>query len=215
MVAMIGQSSFVRGNVRGEGDLTVAGRVEGSIEIDGEVVLEDSALVRSDVTAKSVVVRGAVAGNLTASESIVLEAGARVVGDLRAPRVRIDEGAQYRGRIAMGDSAREAAPSRTSRAAVPVAAPARPARVAAPAPAPARAPAPPAAVAPAPAPVRVAPPARPAPARVAPPPRPAPVVSEAPADEPDAASPQSPPPPSIPALKRKAKGAIRKRGEQS
>ena len=142
-VAMIGQTTFVRGNVRGQGSLTVAGRVEGNIEVDGDLVLEESSLVRCDaVTAQSVIARGAIAANITASESIVLEAGARVAGDLQAPKIRIEEGALFRGRIEMNGEARPQPTVRTARAAAPaqarpVAPPAAaPARVATPAPAP-------------------------------------------------------------------------------
>lgn len=228
-VAMIGQTTFVRGNVRGQGSLTVAGRVEGNIEVDGDLVLEESSLVRCDaVTAQSVIARGAIAANITASESIVLEAGARVAGDLQAPKIRIEEGALFRGRIEMNGEARPQPTVRTARAAAPaqarpVAPPAAaPARVATPAPAPARAatPLPVRRAEPAPAPVaKPLPPARtqddPRHAPAAPPPA-RPRFLSAPESAPERdnnPAPQGPPVPAIPALKRKVKGAIRKRGE--
>lgn len=177
-VAIIGQATFIRGSVRGDGDLNVAGRIEGNIELSGEVVFEESALIKSSVSARRIVVRGAIAGDLTATEAIVLEAGARVVGDLSAARVSIDEGALFRGRIEMSDGAAHAKPAKTAARSEPRPAPA--ARVAE---------APVAAVPRQPDRVQ----ARPvAPiARVMPPPRPAP--------EPVAAAPQPAPPAATPA----------------
>lgn len=101
----IGRGTTVRGNVTGEGDLEVDGRVEGSIAVTGDLTIGEAALVRSDVSGRSVVVRGAVAGNVTAAELIVLEAGARVVGDLGAPRIGIRPGALVRGHVSTTGSA--------------------------------------------------------------------------------------------------------------
>ncbi|PIE06344.1 MAG: hypothetical protein CSA75_00075, partial [Sorangium cellulosum] len=101
--AIIGQATFIRGNVRGDGDLSVAGRIEGTIEVQGEVVFEETSLIQSDVSADRIVVRGALAGDLHATNTIVLGVGAKVVGDIDAPCIRIEEGALFRGRIEMGE----------------------------------------------------------------------------------------------------------------
>src|SRR5882724_7644159 len=95
----IGPGTFIRGSVRGEGDLDIHGRIEGSVAVSGELLIAETALIRSDVTARRVVVRGAVLGNISADEAIVLEAGARVVGDLEAPQVGIRPGGLVRGNV--------------------------------------------------------------------------------------------------------------------
>ena len=41
--------TVVRGGIRGDGDLEILGRVEGSVVVDGEVVVGEGALVKSDV----------------------------------------------------------------------------------------------------------------------------------------------------------------------
>jgi len=123
MSSTIGASTVIRGNVRGEGDLEILGRVEGSVDVDGHLVIADGALVKSDVRAKSVVVRGAIAGNVNADDSLVLEAGARVIGDLGAPRVGIRPGALFRGYVDTASG--KAAPARSSARAEPKRAPQR------------------------------------------------------------------------------------------
>jgi cytoskeletal protein CcmA (bactofilin family) len=222
--AIIGQGTFIRGNLRGDGDLSVAGRIEGAIEVRGEVVFEGTSIIQAEVTAGRIVVRGALAGDLHAQDSIVLEEGCRVAGDLQAPRIRIDQGALYRGRIEMGEPS-AAAPARK------VAQQARPAPQAAQRPAPQPVRAAPERPAPAPRPARApkaveaAPPTPPA-APAAPPPapavprvgrvRPAPIAEAARAEvSPASSSDDQPPPPVVPALKKKSKGAVRKRGESS
>src|SRR5262245_25099360 len=95
----IGPGTVVRGSVRGDGDLEILGRVEGSVAVSGELAIGETALIRSDVTGRRVTVRGAVAGNVSATEAIILEAGARVVGDLGAPQIGIRPGALVRGMV--------------------------------------------------------------------------------------------------------------------
>ncbi len=70
-------------------DLEVQGYVEGEIAVDGDVTVDAHGLVGANVRGRNLLVRGAVRGDLVGDESVLLEAGARVVGDVRAPRVAI------------------------------------------------------------------------------------------------------------------------------
>jgi cytoskeletal protein CcmA (bactofilin family) len=101
-VTVIGQGIFLRGSIKGEGDVEIRGRIEGDVEVGGEVTIAESALVKADVTARRITVRGAVAGNLTGEDGVRLEEGARVVGDLRGAGIGIAEGALLRGNVQTG-----------------------------------------------------------------------------------------------------------------
>ncbi len=131
-MATIGKSARVKGRIHGNEDLTVFGRVEGEVNIDGDVVIEASALVAANISAHVITVRGAIKGDLTASDAVRLEDGARVVGDLRAPRVAIAPGALVRGYVQTAHNgkevpARRPAAAQVARPAARVAVPARPA----------------------------------------------------------------------------------------
>jgi cytoskeletal protein CcmA (bactofilin family) len=91
----------VVGDIEGRGDLIVAGVVEGPIELEGELSIEEGGVVRGKVSAVSILVRGVLEGNATAKEHIRIAATAHVVGDTRALRVHIVEGARVRGRVQM------------------------------------------------------------------------------------------------------------------
>jgi cytoskeletal protein CcmA (bactofilin family) len=95
----LGRGTIIRGSVRGDGDLDIHGRVEGSVDVAGDLLIAETALIKSDVSGRRVVVRGAVAGNVSGTESLVLEAGAKVVGDLSAPSIGIRPGALVRGNV--------------------------------------------------------------------------------------------------------------------
>lgn len=96
---VIGRATFIRGRVSGNGDIEIAGRVEGDVTCSGEVLVDAGGLVAANVSAARVVVRGAVKGDLTAEEAIIIESGARIVGNLSAPRIAIVQGALVRGHV--------------------------------------------------------------------------------------------------------------------
>ena len=113
---LIGPETRIAGEIRGDEDIVVQGRIEGKVAIGGALTIEDGAIVQADVEARTVTVSGVIVGNVSASESIRLNSKARVVGDMTCQRVIIDAGAAYRGRLDMGDVSVSAAESRASTA---------------------------------------------------------------------------------------------------
>ncbi len=140
---VIGPETRVSGELRGDEDVIVRGRVEGRVSLTAVFTVEESAIVQADVEARIVLVSGVIVGNVTATEIVRLGEKARVVGDVSAPRVVMEAGAAFRGRLDMGDVQSGAPASRASaRRPAEISAKAPPPRIAAPArmPAPASAP---------------------------------------------------------------------------
>lgn len=100
-ITVIGQSIFIRGNIEGEEDLSVQGRIEGNITLQNTLYLEESGIVKADVSVKNAVISGILVGNLEAKESIEITEIGIVVGDIYAPRIIIKEGAKFRGNVNM------------------------------------------------------------------------------------------------------------------
>jgi len=196
-VSIIGKTTRIRGRVTGAVDLEVHGLVDGEIAVDGDVTIDAQGMVGASVRGRRLVVRGAVKGDLLGDEAVLLEEGARVVGDVKAPRVAIATGALVRGFVDTGEGGASAPRgARTQAAGRPVAS--QPAR---------HVPAPPAAK------------AQPAPAHAASKPadKPAAVAGHpAHGGTNNAHAPSAqrrPPPPVVPSLK-KAKGQIAKKKER-
>jgi cytoskeletal protein CcmA (bactofilin family) len=103
MATVIGESILISGNLEGDEDLTIRGRVEGSVRLQRTLIVEASGIVKADVTVKDAIISGVVVGNVTASDSVQITAEGRMVGDVSAPRVIIVDGASFRGRVDMGD----------------------------------------------------------------------------------------------------------------
>ena len=108
----IGKSIVVKGELSGNEDLRVEGRVEGKIDLNQNLLtVGESGKVKAQIFAKTVVIIGEVLGNVTAVEKVSIQEKGVVDGDISSPRVAIAEGAHFRGSIDMrrSESAKPAA----------------------------------------------------------------------------------------------------------
>ena len=98
---LIGSKIVIRGQVSGNQDLVVEGRIEGRVALENRLTVEETGSVEADLEVVDAAFKGEVRGDLVATRSAVLHPTARVVGNIRAPRVVIEEGARFNGSIDM------------------------------------------------------------------------------------------------------------------
>lgn len=115
--AGIGATIRIVGDVTGDEDLTILGKVEGKIVLPKHsVTIGQGGRVKADIQAKFVSVAGEVHGNLVAGEQIVIRKTATMLGNLTAPRVGLEDGCRFRGSVERetpGEKGRAGAPSPT------------------------------------------------------------------------------------------------------
>lgn len=101
-VATIGKSITIKGELSGSEDLEIDGSVEGDVKLPDHVVkIGANGKVKASVVAKCVQVVGRITGDVTATERVEVEASGIVEGDIRAPRLLVQEGAVINGAIEM------------------------------------------------------------------------------------------------------------------
>ena len=113
-LATIGKSIHLKGELSGEEDLEVEGTVEGDIKLPNHVLkIGAHGKVMASVLAQCVQVIGRVSGDVNATDRVEVEASGIVEGDIRAPRLLVQEGAVINGRIEMTEAkpAQSAAPA--------------------------------------------------------------------------------------------------------
>ncbi len=99
--ATIGPSISICGDICGEGDLLIEGKVEGGIRLhQHDVTVGRSGRVEADVHGKRICVEGQVKGDLFGEEVVIRKSG-RVEGNATAPRVVLEDGCNFRGEINM------------------------------------------------------------------------------------------------------------------
>jgi cytoskeletal protein CcmA (bactofilin family) len=105
---VIGPKARFVGEMSGDEDILVQGRIEGNVQVNRKVTIAASGEVEGDVHARAVIVGGRVHGQIRADERAELLASASVQGNVNAPKVVIAEGAQLQGSVAMATPATEA-----------------------------------------------------------------------------------------------------------
>ena len=97
-----GQTIVIKGEISGSEDLTIAGRVEGQINLAGRVLtLAPGSHVKGTIAAGTVVVSGEVKGSIAATARVEIRDTAVVDGDLTTPRLLIADGANVNATVEM------------------------------------------------------------------------------------------------------------------
>ena len=104
---VIGGDATIKGEVSVEKGLRVDGRVEGSVNTPGKILVGKSGELKAEVQAGLVSIEGTVKGNVTASESVKIEASGRIFGDLTAPKLNMAEGCTFVGKLNVGSDAKK------------------------------------------------------------------------------------------------------------
>jgi cytoskeletal protein CcmA (bactofilin family) len=85
------------GTLKFDTELIFDGKMDGEILSEGTLILGKNAVVKGEVRTKSVTIHGSVNGNVTVQERCELKSNAELLGDLKAMRIIIEEGATFIG----------------------------------------------------------------------------------------------------------------------
>jgi|SRR5215475_11352723 len=88
----------LKGTLKFSGELTFDGKLDGDIQSDGSLTLGDNAVIKGNMNVTTVIVRGKVNGNISAKEKIDIKTKAELFGDIRAPKLVIEEGVTFVGK---------------------------------------------------------------------------------------------------------------------
>lgn len=98
---VIGSTITITGSFTCDEDVSVEGTIQGEVQTTADITVEPGGSLEAEVSVRSIDVRGAIVGNINASDRIELHPGANVTGDLRAPRVVLNDGAKFKGNVDM------------------------------------------------------------------------------------------------------------------
>ena len=100
--AMIGPTITIVGDVRGKEDLVIQGKVKGSVTLEGHLLkIGITGELDADLEATIVYIDGTVNGDIIGTEQVVVSKEGRIKGDIKAPRVTLEDGAKFIGTIDM------------------------------------------------------------------------------------------------------------------
>ncbi len=98
---IIGSTIIIEGEIEGAEDLVVQGTIKGNISLKESLFVENTGVVEADVQTQNVDISGELKGDVTASSKVEIKKEGKMVGDIRAPRILIADGALFKGSVDM------------------------------------------------------------------------------------------------------------------
>lgn len=105
-VTVVGKGISIKGELFGDEDVKIEGRVEGKIRLAKNLLVGQSGVIEADVEAENINIGGTVTGNIVAQNRVEIVSSGTMIGDIKAPRVIVAEGAHFKGNVDMDTSKR-------------------------------------------------------------------------------------------------------------
>ncbi len=103
VISIIGPGMRVIGDCDTEGTLRIEGHIEGTVRAGKAVVVGKDGSVKGDVITQDAVVGGRIAGTIIAESRLELQATCVIEGDVRARRIKLEEGGRVNGTVQTGE----------------------------------------------------------------------------------------------------------------
>jgi len=103
VISIIGPGMRVVGDCETDGTLRIEGRVEGTVRAGKAVVVGKDGSVHGDLMTQDAIIGGRCNGTIVAESRLELQATCIVEGEIRARRLKLDEGGQINGSVHVGE----------------------------------------------------------------------------------------------------------------
>ncbi|HSJ13889.1 MAG TPA: polymer-forming cytoskeletal protein [Longimicrobiales bacterium] len=113
-ISIIGPGMRVVGDCDTDGTLRIEGAVQGTVRAGKAVVIGKDGVVNGDVITQDAIIGGRVNGSVIAESRLELQTTCIVEGEIRARRIKLDEGGRMNGTVHIGEVKAPAPPPRES-----------------------------------------------------------------------------------------------------
>jgi cytoskeletal protein CcmA (bactofilin family) len=101
ITTILGKGSAFDGKLTFEGAVRIDGVFSGEIRTEGTLIVGETAEVKAEISASTIIIEGLVRGDISASDAIEIHAPARVYGNLATPSLVIQKGSVFEGNCRM------------------------------------------------------------------------------------------------------------------
>ncbi len=106
---IIGPDTVINGEIHAKQDLVVQGRLNGTLQVDAVLFVETGGVIEAEVTANHAVIAGTFQGNLEVVDALEVAETGRVMGQVKAPRMLVADGAVLNAELQMSGTSTPAA----------------------------------------------------------------------------------------------------------
>ncbi len=106
--AFLGKGTEFKGVLSFEGTIRVDGKIEGEVISKDTLIAGDGAFLQGEISVGTIISSGKVVGNINASQQVHLLAPANIQGNIKTPKLIIEEGVTFDGKCEMAGEKRSA-----------------------------------------------------------------------------------------------------------
>lgn len=96
------EGTEIKGTFNSDSNLRVDGKIEGSIDITGKLVLGVNGYIEGDIVCENAEVEGTFKGNIKVRSFLSLKSTAKILGDIYTQKISVEPGAVFTGNCVMG-----------------------------------------------------------------------------------------------------------------
>jgi cytoskeletal protein CcmA (bactofilin family) len=97
-LSLIAKHLELKGNLIGAGDLRIDGKIEGDVNLNGNLFLTENAHIKGNIQANNFQCNGIVEGNILVKEKFTIGSKSKITGDIKTKILIIEEGAEINGK---------------------------------------------------------------------------------------------------------------------
>ena len=102
ITAFLGKGTEFKGVLSFEGTIRVDGKLDGEVISKDTLIAGDGAFLQGEIAVGTIILSGRIVGNIHASQKVHLLAPANVQGNIKTPKLIIEEGVTFDGKCEMG-----------------------------------------------------------------------------------------------------------------
>lgn len=107
------EGTSIEGEIRSDSNIRIDGRVKGTVNVRGRVIVGQSGVIEGEVICQSSDIEGTVIGKINCQDLLSLKATAKLQGDINTKKLAIEPGAVFTGNCSMaGGVVKEMEPMR-------------------------------------------------------------------------------------------------------
>ncbi len=96
------EGTSIEGEIRSDSNIRVDGRVKGTVNARGRVIVGQTGVIEGEVICQSSDIEGTVIGKINCQDLLSLKATAKLQGDINTKKLAIEPGAVFTGNCSMG-----------------------------------------------------------------------------------------------------------------
>jgi cytoskeletal protein CcmA (bactofilin family) len=98
----LGSSTYVEGIIKTDSSVRIDGTIKGKLVCKNTLTVGVNGQIEGEIEAKNAIIGGKINGKIKVAEKLVLESKSALMGEIKASKLIIDEGAIFEGTSKMG-----------------------------------------------------------------------------------------------------------------